>query len=142
MLNHSVIMGRLTKDVELRATTNKIPVVSFTVASERDFKNQQGERETDFIDCIAWKHTAEFMNKYCKKGQMVVVDGRLQKRSFETEKGKQYVTEIVAESVYLAGSKKEQSDAVKPEENISVLDQLRGNKNEFMPLDDDDTLPF
>ena len=55
---------------------------------------------------------------------------------------KQYVTEIVAESVYLAGSKKEQSDAVKPEENISVLDQLRGNKNEFMPLDDDDTLPF
>lgn len=109
MLNHITIMGRLTKDPELRRTNSGTAVASFTIACDRDFGNKDsGEKETDFIDCVAWRQTAEFLEKYFSKGRMIVVSGRLQKRSYTDKDGnKRYATEVVAESCYFGDSKKE-----------------------------------
>ena len=106
MLNHIVIMGRLCKDVELRHTGNNVPVASFTIAVDRDFKAAGGEKETDFIDIVAWRNTAEFASKYLSKGRMAVVSGRLQMRKWTDKEGNKRVSaEIVAENVYFGDSK-------------------------------------
>lgn len=108
MLNQVVIMGRLTRDPELRRTGSGTAVASFTLAVDRDFKGQDGERGTDFIDCVAWRNTAEFISKYFAKGRMMVAVGRLQKRDYENKDGeKRYVTEVVCESAYFGDSKKD-----------------------------------
>jgi len=108
MLNKVVIMGRLTKDPELRYTTTGTPVTSFTLAVERDYSDKDGEKQTDFIDCIAWRHTAEFLSKYFSKGRMVVAAGRLQIRFWEDSEGrKRKIVEVVAENVYFGDSKKD-----------------------------------
>lgn len=106
MLNKIVIMGRLVKDPELKQTQNGLPVASFRIASDRDFKDQNGNKETDFIDVVAWRQTAEFVCKYFTKGRMAVVEGRLQIRPWtDKDGGKRYATEIVANSVYFGDSK-------------------------------------
>lgn len=106
MLNKIEIMGRLTRDPELRRTQNGTAVTSFSVACERDFKSQNGEKETDFIDVVAWRTTAEFVSKYFTKGRMAVVVGRLQIRDWtDQEGGKRRSAEIVADSVYFGDSK-------------------------------------
>ncbi len=109
MLNHIVIMGRLTRDPELRRTQSGVAVASFTVAVDRDFgKNENGEKETDFIDCVAWRQTGEFVSKYFTKGRMAVVSGRLQIRPWTDKEGnKRRTAEVVADSVYFGDSKKE-----------------------------------
>ena len=109
MLNHIVIMGRLTRDPELRRTGSGIAVTSFTVAVDRDFgKNENGERETDFIDCVAWRQTGEFVSKYFTKGSMAVVSGRLQIRSWTDKDGnKRRTAEVVADNVYFGDSKRD-----------------------------------
>lgn len=108
MLNHIVIMGRLTRDPELRRTGSGISVASFTLAVDRDYKPDGGERETDFIDCVAWRNTGEFVSKYFAKGCMAVVDGRLQIRAWNDKDGnKRRTAEIVADHVYFGDSKKE-----------------------------------
>lgn len=110
MLNHIAIMGRLTRDPELRQTGSGKSVANFSVAVDRDFKNESGEKETDFIDCVAWRHTADFVCKYMKKGSMVVVSGRLQIRPWEDESGnKRRSAEIVADNVYFGETKKSDS---------------------------------
>lgn len=110
MLNHICIMGRLTRDPEMRKTGSGIAVANFSVAVDRDFKNESGEKETDFIDCVAWRHTADFVSKYMKKGSLVVVAGRLQIRPWTDDDGnKRRTTEIVAENVYFGESKKSDS---------------------------------
>ena len=97
MLNHITLMGRLVRDPELRYTQSQIPVASFTVACDRDF----GERQTDFIDCVAWRQTAEFVSKYFRKGSMAVVSGRLQSRKWEDRDGNKRVNwEVIADTVY------------------------------------------
>lgn len=108
MLNHIVIMGRLTRDPELRRTGSGIAVASFSVAVERDFGGRDGgERETDFIDCVAWRQTGEFVSKYFTKGSMIVVSGRLQIRSWtDKEGGKRRTAEVVADNVYFGESKR------------------------------------
>ena len=108
MLNHIVIMGRLTRDPELRYTQSQTPVASFTVAVDRDFGNREGgERQTDFIDCVAWRQTAEFVNKYFQKGSMAVVSGRLQIRDWtDREGGKRRSAEIVVDNMYFGESKR------------------------------------
>ena len=108
MLNHIVIMGRLTRDPELRRTGSGIAVTSFTVAVDRDFgKNENGDRETDFIDCVAWRQTGEFVSKYFTKGSMAVVSGRLQIRSWTDKDGnKRRTAEVVADNVYFGESKR------------------------------------
>ena len=109
MLNHITIMGRLTRDPELRRTGTGVAVASFTVAVDRDFgKNENGEKETDFIDCVAWRQTGEFVSKYFTKGRMAVVSGRLQIRSWTDKDGnKRRTAEVVADNVYFGDSKRD-----------------------------------
>lgn len=111
MLNHIVIMGRLVRDPELRRTGNGVAVTSFTLAVDRDFgKNENGEKETDFIDCTAWRQTGEFVSKYFSKGRMAVASGRLQIRNWTDKDGnKRRSAEVVADNVYFGDSKKEES---------------------------------
>ena len=109
MLNHITIMGRLTRDPELRRTGSGVAVASFTVAVDRDFgKNEAGEKETDFIDCVAWRQTGEFVSKYFTKGRMAVVSGRLQIRNWTDKEGnKRRSAEVVADNVYFGDSRRE-----------------------------------
>ncbi|PLT33240.1 single-stranded DNA-binding protein [Bacillus sp. V5-8f] len=100
MMNRVILVGRLTKDPELRYTPNGVPVATFTLAVNRAFTNQQGEREADFINCVVWRKPAENVANYLKKGSLAGVDGRVQTRNYEGQDGKRvYVTEILAESV-------------------------------------------
>ena len=109
MLNHITIMGRLTRDPELRRTGSGTAVASFTVAVDRDFSGKDsGEKETDFIDCVAWRQTGEFVSKYFTKGRMIVVDGRLQIRPWTDKDGnKRRSAEVVADSCYFGDSKRD-----------------------------------
>lgn len=126
MLNTITIMGRLTRDPELRYTQSNTPVASFTLAVDRDF----GEKQTDFIDCVAWRGTGEFVDKYFSKGSMAIVSGRLQIRSWTDDNGnKRRSAEVVAEHVYFGESKRREASA-----DISAAD--------FEDLDDDGELPF
>lgn len=129
MLNRCIIMGRLTRDPELRRTQSGKAVTSVTLAVDRDFKGQNGEKETDFIDIVAWSNTAEFLCNYFSKGRMTVVEGRLQIRDWtDKDGGKRRSAEIVAERVYFADSKRDQ-EAAAPQA--------------FEELDEDDgDLPF
>ena len=109
MLNHIVIIGRLTRDPELRRTGSGVAVASFTLAVDRDFAPKDGgERETDFIDCVAWRQTGEFVSKYFTKGRMAVVSGRLQIRGWTDKDGnKRRSAEIVADNVYFGDSRRD-----------------------------------
>ena len=108
MLNKIFIMGRLTRDPELRRTQSGTAVTSFSLAVDRDFKSQSGEKETDFIDIVAWRSTAEFVSKYFTKGRMAVVEGRLQIRDWtDRDGGKRRSAEVIAENVYFGDSKRE-----------------------------------
>ena len=135
MLNHITIMGRLTRDPELRRTASGISCVSFTLAVDRDYSGKDGgEKETDFIDCVAWRSTADFVSKYFSKGRMAVASGRLQIRKWKNKDGEnRYATEVVADNVYFADSKKEEPSGnsyTAPAQNFEMLD------------DDDAQLPF
>ena len=113
MLNHITLMGRLTKDPELRRTGSGVAVASFTLAVDRDFSKE--EKEVDFIDCVAWRQTGEFVSKYFAKGRMAVVSGRLQIRSWTDKDGnKRRTAEVVADNVYFADSKKEEKSESNP----------------------------
>lgn len=131
-MNKVVLMGRLAKDPDVRYTTNNIAVVQFPLAVNRRFAKQGEERQADFINIVAWNKTAEFCSMYFKKGQQVGVIGRLQTRNYDDKDGKKvYVTEVVAEEVYFADSKKEEQN---PFANAPA-------SNEFTPVNDED-LPF
>ena len=111
MLNRIVLMGRLTRDPELRHTGNGTAVASFSLAVDRDFKSQSGEKETDFVDIVAWRSTADFVSKYSIKGRMAVVEGRLQIRDWtDKDGGKRRSAEVVAEHVYFGDSTRSESD--------------------------------
>ena len=108
MLNKIILMGRLTRDPELRRTQSGTAVTSFSLAVDRDLKSQSGEKETDFIDIVAWRNTAEFVSKYFTKGRMAVVEGRLQIRDWtDRDGGKRRSAEVIAENVYFGDSKRE-----------------------------------
>ena len=113
MLNHITIMGRLVRDPELRRTGSGIAVASFTVAVDRDFGGRDGgEKETDFIDCVAWRQTGEFVSKYFTKGRMIVVSGRLQIRSWTDKDGnKRRTAEVVADNCYFGDSKRDSDNS-------------------------------
>ena len=108
MLNKIILMGRLTRDPELRRTQSGTAVTSFSLAVDRDFKSQSGEKETDFIDIVAWRNTAEFVSKYFTKGRMAVVEGRLQIRDWtDRDGGKRRSAEVIADNVYFGDSKRD-----------------------------------
>ena len=138
MINKVILMGRLTKDPELRYTNNKTPVCSFTIA----VNNGYGEKQhTDFINCVAWNKTAEFVSKYFIKGRMIIIaDGRISTRIWETQDGKRaYATEVVANEVNFGESK------TSPQLNTpqtAAQPPMQDDDDDFTPLDEDDDLPF
>lgn len=150
MLNHIIIMGRLTRDPELRRTGSGLAVASFCVAVERDYPNKDtGEKEVDFISCVAWRQTGEFVSKYFQKGSMIVVSGRLQMRNWTDAEGhKRTTAEVVADNVYFGGGKKEsQSTQPTANNNYGFGSYSPGvvypAVSDFALLDDDDAvLPF
>ena len=162
MLNHITIMGRLVRDPELRRTGSGIAVASFTVAVDRDFGGRDGgEKETDFIDCVAWRQTGEFVSKYFTKGRMIVVSGRLQIRSWNDKDGnKRRTAEVVADNCYFGDSKRDSEGGSSfggntyggnsygnygaPSGNFGGYSAPAGNPaSDFAMLDDDDAqLPF
>ena len=113
MLNHITIMGRMTRDPELRYTQSQTPVASFTLAVDRDFGSRDGgEKQTDFIDCVAWRQTAEFVSKYFTKGSMAVVSGRLQIRDWtDRDGGKRRSAEVVVDNMYFGESRRRDGDS-------------------------------
>ena len=147
MLNHIVIMGRLTRDPELRRTGTGVAVASFSLAVDRDFSPRDGgERETDFIDCVAWRQTGEFVSKYFTKGRMAVVSGRLQIRSWTDKDGnKRRTAEIVADNVYFGDSKREGDSGSysAPAPSYGSYSAPAPAASDFAMLEDDDAqLPF
>ena len=122
MLNQAVIMGRLTRDPDLRRTQSGTAVASFTLAVDRDFTNQDGSRDTDFIPCVAWRNTGEFVGKYFTKGSMAVVTGRIQVREYTDKDGtNKRITEIVADRVHFGESKRDRDEA-----NYAAAEKGRG----------------
>ena len=121
MLNHIVIMGRLTRDPELRSTQSGVSVASFTVAVDRDFGGRDGgEKQTDFIDCVAWRQTGEFVSKYFHKGSMIVVSGRLQSRKWQDREGNNRTNwEIQADNVYFGESRSSGSSSSRDDSSYS-----------------------
>ena len=110
MLNRIILQGRATRDAELRRTGSGTAVSSFSLAVDRNFKSQSGEKEVDFVDIVSWKNTAEFAGKYVKKGRMVIVEGRLQIRDWTDKEGnKRRSAEVVADNVYFGDSKRDDS---------------------------------
>ena len=136
MLNHITIMGRLTAAPELRRTGTGTPVTSFTVAVDRDFKNSGGEKETDFINCVAWRQTGEFVEKFFGKGSMAVVSGRLQIRTWTDKDGNKHrESEVVADNVYFGESKRGDSYTGAGEAKAAPTQN-------FDPVEDDDLPPW
>ena len=145
MLNHIVIMGRLTKNPDLRRTGSGVAVTNFTLAVDRDFSGKDGgEKETDFIDCVAWRNTGEFVNKYFSKGRMACVSGRLQLRDWTDNDGnKRRAAEIVAESVYFADSKNAADNGnTTAASTPTFATPAAAPAGSFAPLADDEPLPF
>ena len=141
MLNKVVIMGRLTKDPELRRTGSGTAVTSFSLACDRDFKSKSGDKDTDFIEVVAWKNTAEFVSKYFSKGRMAVVDGRLQIRDWtDKDGGKRRSAEVVADNVYFADSKRSESNDNQKENFNALSGRL---SDDFVPISEDGgEIPF
>ena len=149
MLNKAILIGRLTKDPELRSTSNNISVTSFTIAVDRNFTNQQGERETDFIPVVAWRSLAETCARYLTKGRLVAVSGRMQVRSYEGNDGlKRYITEVVADEVQFLERNPNSGGApgnapIPGSGNSKPTGNGASEPDGFSPLDvDDDELPF
>lgn len=134
MLNKIFLQGRLVADPELRHTQQGTPVASFRIAVDRDYKNQSGNREADFINIVAWRGTGEFVSRYFTKGRMAIVEGRLQVREYTDKDGnRRHATEVVANNIYFGDSRKDErttNDSAKPAEEFAEL------------AEDDGELPF
>ena len=148
MLNTVALMGRLTADPELRHTPNSIAVTTFTIAVNRSYVKQGAERQTDFIDVVAWRNTAEFICRYFKKGQMMAVQGSIQTRTYIDKEGRnRKVFEILADNVYFTESKSVSGNSYEarsfeqPTEDYEVT-YAAGDDEEFTVISDNDDLPF
>lgn len=139
MINNVVLVGRMTKDAELRYTPSQVAVATFTLAVNRTFKSQNGEREADFINCVIWRQPAENLANWAKKGALIGVTGRIQTRNYENQQGQRvYVTEVVAENFQMLESRNQQSGQGNSSQNDNS--QPFGDSN---PMDiSDDDLPF
>lgn len=141
MLNHITIMGRMTRNPEMRTTQSGVAVASFTLAVDRDFGGRDGdEKQTDFIDCTAWRHTAEFVSKYFSKGRMAVVSGRLQIDNYTDNDGnKRRSAKVIADNIYFGDSKKDGAAGGQIDEAASSTPA----PSDFVPVNvDDGELPF
>lgn len=134
MLNHITIMGRLTRAPELRYTASNTPVVSFTLAVDRDRTDANGVRDTDFIDCVAWRQTAEFVSKYFQKGSMAVVSGRLQLRDWtDRDGGKRRSAEVLVENIYFGETKRSGNEVPAPAGGGSAFSEI-SNEDGDLPF--------
>lgn len=138
-MNNVVLIGRLTKDADLRYTSNGVATANFTLAVERAFSNASGEKQTDFINCVVWRKPAETLSSYTKKGSKIAVRGRMQTRNYENKQGqKVYVTEVVVEEFTFLDSKKSSED--KPYQESKTTDPF---ENKGLPIDiSEDDMPF
>ena len=144
MLNTITVMGRLTRDPELRHTGSGVAVASFTIACESDFKDKEGNRKTIFIDCVAWRSAGEYVSKYFTKGRMAIVKGQLDIRDWTDKDGnKRKSAEIVAENVYFGDSKKEDSGSYGGTMGSYAAPAYQQPSSDFALVEDDDAqLPF
>lgn len=143
MLNNVVLVGRMTKDAELRYTPQNQAVATFTLAVNRNFKNANGEREADFINCVIWRQQAENLANWAKKGVLIGITGRIQTRSYENQQGQRvYVTEVIADNFQLLESRNQSQDKAQASSN-EMPDFSRNNNPSGNPMDiSDDDLPF
>ncbi len=137
-INSVTLVGRITKEIELRKTQSNTSVCNFTVAVDRRF-TQNGEKQADFISCIAWKQGAEFLDRYATKGTIVSVEGRIQTRTYDGQNGKVYVTEVVADHVQIISQRNQESATAQSNQTPAVNNEEEPNEN--LTVDDDD-LPF
>ena len=132
-MNKAILVGRLTRDPELKTTGSGTNVCSFSIAVNRRYKNAEGNYDADFINCTAWRQTAEFVSKYFTKGRMIGVVGSIQTRNYDDKDGKKvYVTEVAADEVHFVESKGDSNNNTAPVADV----------NDFAPIDDTDELPF
>lgn len=151
-MNKAILMGRLTRDPELKSTNSGISVCTFTVAVDRRFKSASGERETDFIPIVTWRQTADFVAKYFQKGARVALVGSIQVRSWDDKEGnKRYTTEVIADEVYFADSKNSSDSSYNNSSNRQSANTQKSNSYQqeetasdpyFQAPDDDTALPF
>ena len=143
-MNKVILMGRLTKDIEMRQTPNGVSLVRFSIAVTRRFKNSNGEYDADFINCIAWRKTGEFIARYFQKGSMIAIVGSIQTRSWDGNDGKkQYATEVIVDEAYFTGSKSENSTGGNTDLSDSGLDDLNSQYGEdFATIGNEEDLPF
>ncbi len=149
-MNKVILVGRLVKDPEVKSTQSQVAVCSFTLAVDRKFKTAGGERQSDFISCVAWRQQAEFLGKYFQKGSRIAIIGNLQSRSYEdqTTKKKVYVTEVIVDEIEFVESKREGAsgngsfEATKSQPSMSPPPAPTVDSGYFATMDDDTTLPF
>ena len=142
MLNKVILMGRFTRDPELRSTPQGISTCAFSVAVDRNFVRPGEERKADFINCVAWRQTAEFISKYFKKGNMVALEGSIQTRSWDDQDGKKrYATEVIVNQVYFAESKRD-SQSFQTEDSFAPANDFGSLPEPISPMGTDDDLPF
>lgn len=143
MINRVILVGRITKDPEVKTTQSNIPVVSFTIAVNRQFTDESGNRQADFIQCVMWRKPAENMGKYVRKGNLLGIDGRIQARQYESDNGMRYVTEVICDSVQFLEAKGEQQSE---EYNEEQAEQVKRTYDEVgvksKKKEDDEDLPF
>ena len=142
MLNKVILMGRFTRDPELRSTPQGISTCSFSIAVDRNFVRPGEERKADFINCVAWRQTAEFISKYFKKGSMVALEGSIQTRSWDDNEGKKrYATEVIVNQVYFAESKRDSQSSMS-DDSFSQINDFGSLPEPISPMGTDDDLPF
>ncbi|AUD64435.1 single-stranded DNA-binding protein [Tenericutes bacterium MZ-XQ] len=146
MINKVILVGRITKDPELKSTQSNINFVNFTIAVNRQFTDQSGERQADFIQCIVWRRQAENLARFIKKGALLGVEGRIQTRTYEADNGTRYITEVVCDSVQFLENKGDQSPADYMEQQAPEVDYSNDDSDEFYEtskqLAAEEDLPF
>lgn len=143
-MNKVILMGRLTRDVEMRQTPNGVSLARFSIAVNRRFAGKDAQQQADFINCVAWRQTGEFIARYFQKGSMIAVVGSIQSRSWDGNDGKkQYATEVIVDEAHFTGSKSENSTGGNTDFSDSGLDNLNSQYGEdFATIGDEEDLPF
>lgn len=143
-MNKVILMGRLTRDVEMRQTPNGVSLARFSIAVNRRFAGKDAQQQADFINCVAWRQTGEFIARYFQKGSMIAVVGSIQTRSWDGNDGKkQYATEVIVDEAYFTGSKSENSTGGNTDFSDSGLDDLNSQYgDDFATIGDEEDLPF
>ena len=143
MLNKVILMGRFTRDPELRSTPQGTSTCSFSLAVDRNFARQGEERKTDFINCVAWRQTAEFVSKYFKKGTLAAIEGSIQTRSWDDPEGKRhYATDVVVSQIYFAESKRDGASSYNDGAESFAANDFGSLPDPISPMGTDDDLPF